>query len=142
MAEKSSDQVISQNGFVGFTVQAFSHRNYTDGEIVVYEEVVTNYGGHYDPSAGIFTCPVTGYYLFSLSTMNPGGQTTATRLLVGSYELLYTWARDDSQEHSTTVGISLCEAGQSVYTICRRQQCPVWGNNMSSMTGTLLRINQ
>ena len=35
-------------------------------EIIIFEMVDANLGDAYNPSTGIFTCPVNGYYAFSV----------------------------------------------------------------------------
>ena len=49
-------------GPVGFTAYASANERYGAYDTVVYDTVVTNYGGAYDSDTGIFTCPVTGDY--------------------------------------------------------------------------------
>ena len=43
------------------------------GAVVVYENVDVNVGGAYDAAAGIFTCPVNGYYMFHVYAMTESG---------------------------------------------------------------------
>ena len=53
--------------YVGFSAYR-SHTDRVDGWArITYDTILTEVGGAYDPSTGIFTCPVNGYYFFSLT---------------------------------------------------------------------------
>jgi hypothetical protein len=61
---------------VAFTV-TFSHDDSDDGiplgphQTLKFDRVVTNAGNGYDPTTGLFTAPVAGYYAFYLFIMEP-----------------------------------------------------------------------
>ena len=39
------------------------------GQVVIFNQEVTNIGQHYNPSTGVFTCEVPGYYMFDVHVM-------------------------------------------------------------------------
>ena len=41
-------------------------------DVLVFNEVITDVGGAYDTSSGVFTCPVKGIYLFGLTLESDG----------------------------------------------------------------------
>jgi len=43
---------------------------------IVFDRVVTNVGSAYNPHVGVFTAPVSGIYVFSVSLLNYPGHTT------------------------------------------------------------------
>ena len=47
-------------GPVGFTAYASANEHYDAYETIIFDTVVTNYGGAYDSDTGEFTCPVKG----------------------------------------------------------------------------------
>ena len=49
-------------GPVGFSAYSTDAVRYEAHETIIFENVVTNYGGAYNSDTGNFTCPVTGYY--------------------------------------------------------------------------------
>ncbi|KAH3750143.1 hypothetical protein DPMN_184661 [Dreissena polymorpha] len=52
--------------FSGFSVRLFTKSNsyYNKETVIKFDEVYYNAGGHYSPSTGIFTVPVSGVYVF------------------------------------------------------------------------------
>ena len=44
--------------------------NLNVGDVLVFANIVHNGGGHYDATTGIFKCPITGIYLFSMSVLD------------------------------------------------------------------------
>ncbi|XP_022302171.2 complement C1q subcomponent subunit B-like [Crassostrea virginica] len=42
------------------------------GQTVIYNEILTNDGSGYDDRTGVFTCPLTGTYLFVFDAHSPG----------------------------------------------------------------------
>ena len=42
---------------------------YEPGATIIFDQAVQNLGGQYDNNTGNFTCPVTGYYMFT-TTLN------------------------------------------------------------------------
>lgn len=60
---------------VNVTYIAFSaHRSDTEqvepGERIIYNSVRMNVGGAYDAGNGVFTCPINGYYFFSITSFS------------------------------------------------------------------------
>ena len=47
-------------GAIGFTAYATADIIFDPPETVIFDGVVSNYGGAYDSMTGVFTCPVTG----------------------------------------------------------------------------------
>ena len=41
--------------------------------IVVFDGILFNTGNHYNPTTGVFTCPLSGYYYFSGDLVSNGG---------------------------------------------------------------------
>ena len=50
-------------GPVGFSAYSTEGVRYEEYDTIVFDAVVTNYGGRYDSDTGIFTCPVKGDYV-------------------------------------------------------------------------------
>ena len=56
-------------GPVAFTAYATtgSPTDYRDGDVILFNEILTNLGGHYNSNMGVFVCPVDGVYLMSVN---------------------------------------------------------------------------
>ena len=49
---------------IGFYATLSSRNNYGKKQTVIFDNVLTNDGNGYDDRTGVFTCPVTGTYMF------------------------------------------------------------------------------
>ena len=54
---------------VAFTVRLGSSTLLDSLHVVVFDQVIHNQGDGYNPATGIFTAPVTGTYIFTVSVM-------------------------------------------------------------------------
>ena len=52
---------------VAFSAYASARQTYSDNDVVVFDNVITNVGGGYSTDTNRFTCPVEGLYLLSLT---------------------------------------------------------------------------
>ena len=50
-----------------FTAWKNAYESYTEGDVIRFENVLSNIGNAYNPITSRFTCPVTGYYFVNLS---------------------------------------------------------------------------
>ena len=66
---KPADFVVADHAHpVAYTgILTSDLQNNLRNNILVFNEVITDVGGAYDTSTGVFTCPVKGIYLFGLS---------------------------------------------------------------------------
>ena len=56
---------------VAFTARALSgNHEYADGDTVIFPQIITNIGGHYNSSTSKFTCPVDGTYMFAVNFLS------------------------------------------------------------------------
>ena len=53
-----------------FHAQLGSDRVFEGGSIIIFDSVITNLGGPYAPSVGVFLCPVSGHYFFAVSLVS------------------------------------------------------------------------
>ena len=50
-----------------FSVGLLADSNTAVDDVLIFDEILFNNGGHYGVSTGSFTCPTDGVYLFSVS---------------------------------------------------------------------------
>ncbi|KAK7507750.1 hypothetical protein BaRGS_00000715 [Batillaria attramentaria] len=57
---------------IGFSVRmkAEDMRDLAPTQVVSFDDVISNAGGGYDSSTGVFTAPASGTYVFYLQTLN------------------------------------------------------------------------
>ena len=108
------DFASADGSTVAFTAYASTGKTTYTSEVVIFNEIITNQGGAYSKSTGIFTCPTEGVYAF-----------TWTHLIhAGNYCHAYLYkngAQQNLDAHSNLQGMSSTSV---VYT-------------MASMSGTL-----
>ena len=58
-------------GPVGFTAYADTGKKttYNYNDVIVFDDVISNYGGHYNPKTSSFVCPADGVYMISVHVL-------------------------------------------------------------------------
>ena len=118
--------------------------NVTDGAPVIFERTLLNLGNGYNLSAGVFTAPVPGMYLFSLQFMaGAHNETTELAAYVDGQQVMCVafavgYYRQNSDQGSCTAVVQL-EQGQVVSVKVYDGAPTIWGSRLTSFTGALLR---
>ena len=129
---------------VGFTVYADAHAYYDLGELVVFNGVTSNIGGHFQPATSSFLCPVTGVYYFSLSVSNVNDDNSIHAHLMLEDQILSTvrGTAQGSYNQAMNSAIITCERGESVWVQATRYDSQrVYGDpnyRLSSFSGFLV----
>ena len=104
-----------------FHAHLSSGKKFEDGSTIIFDTVVTNVGGAYAPSVGVFLCPVSGYYFFAVSlisiTQRARGQLMINDTTKQSGPLTSNSAGFESHPSgmSTQTLIAECQAGSIAY---------------------------
>ena len=63
-------------GPVGFTAYANSgnSKTYNYNDVIVFDDVISNFGGHYNPETSSFVCPADGVYMISVHALSRKSQ--------------------------------------------------------------------
>ena len=113
----SVDDDISTAAAVGFTAFANQSRPYNIQEIVLYDSIITNYGGYYNPLTSSFICPVHGIYMFYVNT-NVAGSDIVIQLNRNTINLVDSWARIDVSDdfnHGSNLVVTECDLGDVIW---------------------------
>ena len=103
---------------VAFTVSPTSERNYGAGERVVFDDVITNAGGWWNPALQEFTCPTHGLYLFMLNVQSGNNTQNGVNIIVNGAELVRVRAdsaSSDTYGHGTNTVIYECQQNDRVW---------------------------
>lgn len=107
-------------------------------DAIKFNNVITNVGGGYNRSTGIFTAPITGYYEFIVTIMAQSGNSFLSRVLINTsdyYCRAYGSARGQAQ--------GMCDM---IYYVSQGATAKVtaasgsalYGNGFSSFSGHLI----
>ena len=130
---------------VGFTVELYSEVYLADGRRIMFDKVVSNFGGYYDVINGRFRCPDNGIYVFSVSaqTTDPAFPWSVSRLMqegivVVQGPITYQATEAyDSGSSSITVVLQ-CTTDDSIYVEAQAtHDFPInsYGPTLTSFTG-------
>ena len=111
--------------------------------MVLFDGIVVNYGGFYDGTTSIFTCPFSGFYMFSVSVRAEEEHVINVSITVDGSHLVSAIAQDGtSYDQASAVVVTRCDEGQNVWITSKNDNRRMEGNSVrySSFTGTLLRI--
>ena len=122
-----------------FLAAAYRSRSYSDGEVIMFEDILTNIGRDFVGS-NTYVCPKTGIYMFSVSFINYVGYLIADIHLDNTI-LASVWCdgKEAEYNHCSTTVVTKCSAGAAVRILCSYSTCYVMGfgsNNVFS--GVLL----
>ena len=110
--------VSGSSSFVGFTAYATTTRSYNQGDLVIFDGVVSNYGGHYQADESVFVCPYTGIYVFHVSVLTePGTLSMHIDLVKDNTYIISALADNQTDEISSgsNTVVLQCDEGQRVW---------------------------
>ena len=77
---------------------------YRRGDVVPFNDIVLNAGGHFSRTTHSFVCPIDGLYVFSVSFTTRTGYINYLRLRKNSAEVSDIYAYDDDSSNSRGTG--------------------------------------
>lgn len=106
--------------------------------------MISNIGNMYNPSTGIFTCGVTGYYQFTVHIMAAGETRMRVALRDNNNDILFIHAYDeDTFGNASNSVIMSCSAGTTLWVRCLggdNNADIIYGGSYSNFSGVLLSI--
>lgn len=138
-----SESVFLDN-FVGFTAYITSDVTTSASQPVIFDSVYLNIGSGYNPVSGLFTCPVSGIYAFSVSMLVVYQRQFISLQLVQvigfNEEISYTRAHGDNYDWNSgsLFAIIECEYENVVYVRANARGVLVY--DYTSFSGYLLKL--
>ena len=127
---------------IAFTVYHLSTKDYDQNETIEFDTVILNHGNHFNTSTHMFTCPVEGLYVFSMSLTRSyaNGVSMSGAIMHESEEIGRTYAYDaDSYDQGSVTAVTHCVSGDVVYgAIVSVAITRLDGGKDSSFSGFLL----
>ena len=124
---------------IGFTAYATKSTNYNNGDVVMFEGVLTNIGQNYQNESGIFTCAQRGVYMFSWTLYTNTENRMGAELYVDNESLyLQTYTSYHTQSMSVVVE---CDSNKKVWLRCSHDDSFMWVQSpytRSTFSGYLL----
>nr|KAG5689363.1 hypothetical protein BaRGS_019737 [Batillaria attramentaria] len=108
-----------------------------------FDNVITNLGDGYKPLTGVFTAPVAGLYVFSLTAMATNGRDPAELAIVmQGTDLARTWGagKHDIEDQSTKTVSAYLDEGDQVW-VAQRRGDGIRGDWWTSFTGFLVQAD-
>lgn len=133
-----------ESGKIAFSAYVHTNQDTKGGETIKFDAVLYSIGGGYNESSGIFTCPETGVYLFSVTLQcdpRQGKTLLTSSLKVNSMTTVSMLSRSTGKEDYCSQGSILfilhLSKGQTVCIETYGRDATVL-KDMSIFSGTLL----
>ncbi|XP_059158192.1 complement C1q tumor necrosis factor-related protein 2-like [Physella acuta] len=140
LKEKGSSKLKEQKQIISFSAHAASNIPFLkDADVIVFDDVLVNNGGAYNPRSGIFTVPVSGVYLFTATIVSGFNTTIETMITLNGQEVsrVFSGAFGNRGSGTNSVVLNLRE-GDDVWVALFYGNGNYVHGKWSSFTGTLI----
>ena len=138
-----NDKIYSPNSEIDdttpFTAYATQTRTFNKDQTVMFDGIVRNYGELYNKNTSVFTCPLNGYYLFSVAPYVQDGEEIRLSIVMGTEVLVGAIAWSGSDQGYNSV-VTYCTTFTSVFVMSLYNGETMYGDpeRYSTFSGTLL----
>ena len=126
---------------VAFTACPSEDMSYSPGSIIQFGLALTNLGDFYNVDTSIFTCPVNGLYMFSISIFTNDNDYIDANIYKDGSELVQIYSASAGAIHGVNSVLTECNVFQPVWVECAEIGGTVPGNTRSSFSRVLLVEN-
>ena len=110
---------VDDAGAVGFTASAStgSPTVYNYFEVVVFDNVLSNFGGHYNPDTSSFVCPFDGVYMVNVNIVSTESDQAQVDVIRNDLPLALALADDLSglRSHASNTVMTECQRGDVLW---------------------------
>lgn len=137
-----------QPGGIGFSVSLSHHlENLGIHQVVVFDNVITNYGSGYDSVSGVFKAPVSGLYFFNVVIMSHAAENIETQIVKNGTPIVSTYSGDSTTWNQGTQSTVLyLNSGDDVYVHIQDNKginngnIRIFGAHWTSFSGFLISV--
>ena len=147
VADDGSTPPLAQSTPIGFSAYEDAIVPYASGDTIVFPHIITNVGGHYSTVTSAFTCPYSGFYLFSVNVMSDDDEHLRAQIMQNGVLLATAYADDlptsvhTTYHQATMTVVTECAAGDRVWIEAEDAgEIHGDGSRVSAFTGVM--INQ
>ena len=135
-----------ESNYAAFTARAGSSDNLQQGDIAIFDSVITNSGNHYSADTSSFMCPFDGIFSFSVSFYAGSNGNLLLELMQEEYVIRGYADEDSSLDYHYTHGmISVvieCYIGQRVWIRCGDDSDFIYGDSIRQSHFTGFALNR
>ena len=102
---------------VAFAAYVSSTRNFEIGQTVIFDSVITNVGGAYDPVTATFTAPLLGTYLFTVTIKSSPDISSEAHVSQNSVSKATVYSFPSQDDVASITTILECQAGDVISVI-------------------------
>lgn len=139
--QATEERLNDKPSAIAFTASiSQSLTNLKPGQTVVYNLVETNVGSSYNQHTGHFTCPRSGLYLFTLTTLSESGKHLQLDLVLNGRNVISVTSQGPGFQQSSNSKVLHVNQGEALWVRVRGPVTDqiVWADNYSGFAGYLI----
>ena len=87
----------------------------SSSDVIVFNQIQINVGNAYNTATGLFTCPVSGYYVFDVHIQGQKDEIAWVLMYLNGYQIGYAYADDEFDNQSASAYVCvLLKQGDTV----------------------------
>ena len=133
---------------VAFHAKTLPHQGHLQiNQSFLFHDVTQNVGNAYDSNTGIFTCPISGLYLFSMTILSNPNRIVETELVLDGRSIMRVYSASDGSAYNsgTNTVIQSLKQGDKIWARIVNSSSQdhnniiVYGSKWSTLSGFLIK---